>query len=208
MSPPDTTDETEGPGTGLSFALDTYDGSDKTEDPDLTKGGSQPRALLTTARASGKWLRRQKKRNWLAEWAYYLANHRTNIGYTQYRPVNVSRPLTTVATSRVQLDCSSMVQWLYARGNAAFSKSGGMPDPSNYGHSGYGNTYSQEARGRKVDVPAKGDLAFYNGHVAIVVKLNKSNPRASTVVSHGSEIGPLILPANYRRDLHGFRRYI
>jgi hypothetical protein len=157
---------------------------------------------------TSKWVKAQKKREWLANHALYLANNRSRIHYRQYRPVNVSRPLTDAAKSDIYLDCSSMCQWLYARGNATFKSTGGLIDPSNLGHSGYGNTWSQEAHGKRVGTPKKGDLAFYSGHVAIVVKPNPQNPRASIVVSHGSEVGPLILPANYRSDLHsGFRQY-
>lgn len=207
MSTPDDTQINIAPVTGLSFelVLDEYKGTDHEEAEELTSGGTSPRMQMSAV--TGKWAKRQKKRDWLAAWALYLAKHRGNIGYRQYRPVDVNRPLTTVEHQYITIDCSSMVQWLYARGNSAFKAWGGLPDPSQFGHTGYGNTTSQEAHGKPVDVPAKGDVAFYNGHEALVVHLVKANPRGSVVVSHGSESGPLILPANYRNDLHGFKRF-
>ena len=194
--------------------LDKYTKPDQRDDPKLTGAPDDQPAPAITARAqqaattaTSPWLRRQKKRDWLAAHALYLANHRTNIGYTQYRPVDMDRPLTIVEQRTIQLDCSSMVIWLYARGNANFKRYGGLPDPGGYYFTGWGNTYSMESRGKRVDVPAKGDCAFYDGHVAIVVRADPDQPWRSTVVSHGSQLGPLILHANYRGDLHGFRRY-
>ena len=159
------------------------------------------------AAAPSRWLRSQKKRDWLAEHALYLANNRSRLHYRQYRPVNVSRPLTAAAKEDIYLDCSSIVQWLYARGNVTFKKFGGLPDPSNMRHCGYGNTYSQEAHGTRVSVPRKGDLAFYWGMSRSSSGRTRRTPGVDRCLAR-LEVGPLILRANYRSDLHsGFRRY-
>jgi hypothetical protein len=88
-------------------------------------------------------------------------------------------------------DCSSISTWYYWLANA--------PDPNGLGYPGYGYTGTQINHGRRVSLAqAKpGDLVFYGWshgiptHVAVYVG-------GGRVVSHGSEIGPLLLSATYR----------
>ena len=59
--------------------LDDYHGTDEEEDPDITAGGEEPpraqmRAVVVK---TSKWVRAQKKREWLANHALYLANNRS-----------------------------------------------------------------------------------------------------------------------------------
>ena len=49
-----------------------------------------------------------------------------------------------------------------------------------------------------------GDLVFYDGHVTTVVHVSGSNV---SVISMGSNSGPLYLPDNYRGDIQEYRTY-
>ena len=96
-------------------------------------------------------------------------------------------------------DCSSFATWCY---DAA-----GAPDPNGLGYNGAGYTGTLFPRGVETATAAPGDLVFYGGseavpaHVAIAVG-------DGHVVSHGSEIGPLLVPQGYRNDQIGVRSYL
>jgi hypothetical protein len=95
-------------------------------------------------------------------------------------------------------DCSGFATWCY--------KSAGAPDPNGFGYNGYGFTGTMLLHGHEVSLSSlvKGDLVFFGHpveHVVIYVGTDR-------VVSHGSEIGPLLLTLNYRYDINQARRYI
>jgi cell wall-associated NlpC family hydrolase len=90
-------------------------------------------------------------------------------------------------------DCSSFVTWLYWLV--------GAPDPNGLRFNGFGFTGTQIANGRRISESfiRPGDLVFYGGwtrwsaptHVAIYIG-------GGRVVSHGSEIGPIVSSMHYR----------
>lgn len=97
-------------------------------------------------------------------------------------------------------DCSAMGTWWYYDVD--------LPDPNNLGYDGEGFTGTLCLHGVNVSLQnlEPGDLIFYGyrypyKHVAMYVGNGK-------VVSHGSQIGPLLLPVNYRPDAKIARRYI
>lgn len=94
-------------------------------------------------------------------------------------------------------DCSSI--------STGYYYIAGLPDPNGLHYNGQGYTGTLAVHGRWVSVPEPGDLALYGWgfpyhHVAVYVG-------GGRVVSHGSEIGPLLVSARYRGDLAMFRRY-
>ena len=94
-------------------------------------------------------------------------------------------------------DCSGFATWCY--------KCAGAPDPNGFGYNGYGYTGTMLLHGTKVSLSAlqKGDLIFYGSpvsHVTIYVGSGRC-------VSHGSEIGPILVEALYR-SVNQARRYI
>lgn len=94
-------------------------------------------------------------------------------------------------------DCSGFVTWCY--------KVGGGPDPNGLGFDGYGFTGTMLGNGTQASISnlLKADLIFYGSpvsHVALYVGDGR-------IISHGSEIGPLLLDYSYR-SVNSARRYI
>jgi cell wall-associated NlpC family hydrolase len=94
-------------------------------------------------------------------------------------------------------DCSGFATWCY--------KCAGAPDPNGFGYNGYGYTGTMLLHGTKVSLSSlqKGDLIFYGSpvsHVTVYVG-------GGRCVSHGSEIGPILVEALYR-GVNQARRYI
>lgn len=129
-----------------------------------------------------------------AIWGY---NNRDSISYFQKRPMDHMQDLYYLPESE---DCSEFAEKAYKHGKA--------PDPcaNRPPYNGYGNTFAMEANGRAVSrSQAKpGDLALYHEHVAVVVSVASG----IRVISMGSNPGPLLLPIDYRSDLHSIRSYI
>lgn len=140
------------------------------------------------------------KRNLIAASAMLGYRYRFNIHYTQssYRMQGVRHRIMP-PNYPVWEDCSSFATWCYWTAKA--------PDPNGLGYNGQGYTGTQINHGRSVrlDDALKGDLVFYGWrsgiptHVAIYVGSGR-------VVSHGSEVGPLLLMATYR-SITAIRRY-
>lgn len=121
--------------------------------------------------------------------ALMCVRHRDSIHYTQgsLRMMGVNRRLYPPSFPTYG-DCSAMVTWWYF--------ASGTADPNGLGYSGLGYTGTQQNRGQSVRWQAAPTMAiaFYGHpieHEAMVV-------RRGMVVSHGSEIGPLLLAINYR----------
>jgi len=93
-------------------------------------------------------------------------------------------------------DCSGFATWCY--------KCAGAPDPNGFGYNGYGYTGTMLLHGTKVSLSAlqKGDLIFYGSPVSHVT-IYAGSGRA---ISHGSEIGPILIEALYR-SVNQARRY-
>ncbi len=118
----------------------------------------------------------------VAWWYYGNKPHH----YYQQRPMQ-----DTAAPPNVDwyLDCSEFVY--------VCAKAAGLPDPSGFGYTAYGNTDSFLAHMKSAAGPAKGRLAFYDdpGHVVIIT--GQANG-VWMCLSHGSEGGPGYYPINYR----------
>jgi hypothetical protein len=112
--------------------------------------------------------------------------------YTQVRPY-----AGTLPTWRLQGgDCSGTSILSY--------KLAGLPDPNSTNYDGSGNTYSLIRHGVSTS-PIAGALTFYGSGAPEHVVIEIGN---GTVVSHGHEGGPRILPRNYRGDYLETRRYV
>jgi hypothetical protein len=147
-------------------------------------------------------------RKYIAEQLYIMYVNRDAISYSQERAVwaIINRVINPMYAKRI--DCSGTAIYGGALAFWHFRKEGiNVPpyDPT-YGNSGYGNTWSLIGGGRRVSrSQAKvGDLVFYNGHVATVANVSDG---AVSVVSMGSNPGPLYLPDNYRSDIQQYRTY-
>lgn len=97
-------------------------------------------------------------------------------------------------------DCSSLATLVYAVGT------GWKLDPNGLGFNGLGFTGTLASHGWRVQKAKPGSLCFWGprptfSHVAIAIS-------ATHVISHGSEIGPLLLPINYRGQPVEIRDYI
>jgi hypothetical protein len=121
--------------------------------------------------------------------ALMCVRHRGSIHYTQggLRMQGVNNRLYPPRYPNYG-DCSAMTTWWYYVG--------GAPDPNRLGYNGYGYTGTQSNHGQSVrwQTAPRMALVFYGhpiGHVAMVV-------RRGMAVSHGSEVGPLLVAINYR----------
>lgn len=145
----------------------------------------------------------EEKRRAIVATAMLGYAHRSTIHYTQtslrmWGVRNKTRPPRVPPYE----DCSSFATWCYWVA--------GAPDPNGpaFNYNGYGYTGTQINAGRQIPVSAlkRGDLVFYGrrsvpSHVAIYVGDGR-------VVSHGSEVGPLLLARTYRSDHHSCRSYL
>lgn len=127
----------------------------------------------------------ERMRDGIVAYALWGYNNRGQIGYAEYRPMAFMAALYQLPVSE---DCSTLTTKEY--------KSGGAPDPNGLDYDGAGNTETQRAHGRLVPSIAQakpGDLIHYDDpqHVAVYVGHGR-------VISHGSQIGPLLLPYDYR----------
>jgi hypothetical protein len=146
----------------------------------------------------GRWLMgqtkvlttEQKRRAAIVSTAMHGYNMRYNIHYTQsgLRMSGVRGRLRPPAYGRYE-DCSSFATWCYWVS--------GTPDPNGLGYSGYGYTGTLAQHGKRISTTMMkpGDLIFYGSYPHNHVTIYVGNGRC---VSHGSEIGPLLLPYNYR----------
>lgn len=126
----------------------------------------------------------QQARAAMVAYALWGYNHRSEIGYAEYRPMAFMGALEELPVSE---DCST-----FATKDYKFAL---VPDPNGMSYDGYGNTDTMRAHGRLIQLAQAlpGDLVHYDDpeHVAVYVGSGR-------VVSHGSEIGPLLLDAGYR----------
>lgn len=146
-----------------------------------------------------KKIHEKKPRVIIVSYATFGYNNRYKIHYTQsslrmYGVRNKIRP------PRIPYyeDCSSFSTWTYW--------GAGVPDPNGLRYNGWGYTGTLVQHGNRTSNPQPGDLAFYGyrapyHHVTIYI----GNGRC---ISHGSEVGPLLLPVHYRSDFSHYRRYI
>lgn len=127
--------------------------------------------------------------------------HRSTIHYTQtsLRMWGVRNNVQPPKVPPYE-DCSSFSTWCYFVA--------GVKDPNGFGYGGWGYTGTLIEHGRKIEPRdlKRGDLVFYGratvpSHVAVFVGDGR-------VISHGSEVGPLLLPRTYRSDLHSCRTYV
>lgn len=137
-------------------------------------------------------------------WDMYEA--RAAIDYTQARPTYpIVHRILEAAKSR-RLDCSGTCNYSQWLAMMHFRTRIVVPaiDPI-YQYSGYGNTWSIAKGGMRVqEQNAKiGDMAWYHnhGHMARIVNLDPIS-----VVSMGSDPGPLYLPLHYS-DVNEIRTY-
>lgn len=137
--------------------------------------------------------KQQQIRAALVAYALWGYNNRAEIHYAEFRPMSYMSALEMLPVSD---DCSTFGTKDY--------KYAGAPDPNGLGYDGYGNTGTMRAHGISIPLfqALPGDLAHYDNpqHVAIYV----GNGR---VISHGSEIGPLLSPVDYR-PLTEIRTYL
>jgi cell wall-associated NlpC family hydrolase len=129
--------------------------------------------------------------------------HRSTIHYTM-GPLRMWGVKNKVRPPKVPPyeDCSSFATWCYWVAGAK------DPNGPAFNFNGYGYTGTQIQAGRSISTTRlkRGDLVFYGrrsvpSHVAIYVGDGR-------VVSHGSEVGPLLLSRTYRSDFHSARTYL
>jgi Putative peptidoglycan binding domain len=135
--------------------------------------------------------------------ALVMINNKGRVHYTQgpLRMQGVRKHLH-LPNYPIWEDCSSAVTWLFYQA--------GAPDPNGLGYNGYGFTGTLVAHGTRININdiAPGDLVLYGpgpnrSHVGMAMK--GQGPRAYCF-SHGSEGGPLYVPASYR-PIAEARRY-
>jgi hypothetical protein len=130
--------------------------------------------------------------------AIFGYNHRGSIHYTQssMRMYGVKHHVHPPGIPYYE-DCSSFATWCYY--------AAGAPDPNHLGYSGFGFTGTLGSHGTRTLSPRPGDLCFYGffpyHHVTIYIG-------GGRVISHGSEIGPLLTTMRYRSDYHETRSYL
>jgi len=130
--------------------------------------------------------------------AIFGYNHRSFIHYTQgpSRMYGVKHHVHPPSIPYWE-DCSSFVTWCYY--------AAGAPDPNHLGYNGYGFTGTLGSHGVRTSNPRPGDLCFYGYYPYHHVTIYIGNGR---VISHGSEIGPLLTVPRYRSDFSHFRSYL
>lgn len=137
------------------------------------------------------------KRNLFVAYMLWGYNNRVEIHYAEARPMDHLNDLKFLP---VYDDCSEF----YTKG----AKYAGWKDPNGLNYNGAGWTGTLGNHGRQITFaqiqPASAVLygpAPDFTHVAGYVGSNR-------VVSHGSEIGPLLLDFNYRGDVAEYRDYV
>jgi len=133
----------------------------------------------------------------IMSYATHGYNQRHRIHYTQ-GPLRMYGVRNKVRPPRIPFyeDCSSFSTWCYW--------GSGLKDPNGLGYNGWGYTGTLCQNGTVTINPKPGDLAFYGvrpySHVVVYI----GNGRC---ISHGSEMGPYLLPVRYRSDFSHFRTY-
>lgn len=167
-----------------------------------------PRTLARAAAATGAVsgldaTQRSKAREMVIQAAYLGLRHAKAVHYTQ-GPRRWEGIAKNMRAWRGQYpkyaDCSSFATWVLWQGLGHFH----VRDVVNGANWTAGYTGTQLSHGKLVRHERNikhGDLALYDGHVAICVGGGK-------VISHGSEGGPYLLALHYRSDLIEVRRYI
>jgi hypothetical protein len=154
------------------------------------------RDLLQKEWAAGQVPTAEDVRQAITEFCLKAERNEDNWHYRQARPVDVT---IDPSASYVWSDCSGYVIQAY---HFARVKTGlAVPDPAIQNWTGYGNTdWYEDDHPRVMDGKFQvGDLAHWNGHVAICRKAGT----ATTAVfsSHGQEAGPMPVSLHYRGDL-------
>jgi hypothetical protein len=138
------------------------------------------------------------KRSQIVSTAIFGYNHRGSIHYTQsgLRMYGVRNRIRPPRVTYYE-DCSSFATWCYWVAGAL--------DPNGLGYNGYGFTGTLASHGKRVATPRPGDLVFYGWfpyrHVAIYIGGGK-------IISHGSEVGPVLTTPHYRSDFSHYRSYL
>ena len=154
--------------------------------------------IYDEAREQGQKPTEQDVANFLVSVLWDMYEYRDSISYTQTRPTYpIVHQIQDPRKARY-LDCSGTAnysQWLAYM----YYRSKGIIVPALdpvYGYSGYGNTWSIVKGGMRVQENNAriGDCVWYHnyGHMARIVNLNPIS-----VVSMGSQRGPLYLPLHY-----------
>lgn len=134
----------------------------------------------------------------IVAYATFGYNQRYKIHYTQssLRMYGVRNRVKPPGVPYYE-DCSSFSTWCYW--------GAGAKDPNGLGYNGFGYTGTLSLHGARTKTPKPGDLAFYGWspytHVVVYIGNGKC-------ISHGSEIGPILLPVYYRSDFSHFRGYL
>lgn len=135
----------------------------------------------------------------IVSYATFGYNNRYKIHYTQssLRMYGVRNKIRPPKIPYYE-DCSSFSTWTYW--------GAGVPDPNGLGYNGWGYTGTLVQHGQSTSNPQPGDLAFYGWgapyhHVTVCIG-------NGMCISHGSEVGPLLLPVHYRSDFSHYRTYI
>lgn len=140
----------------------------------------------------------QTPRTKIVAYATFGYNYRHKIHYTQssLRMYGVRNKIRPPKIPYYE-DCSSYSTWCYW--------GAGVKDPNGRGYDGWGYTGTLCLHGNATIKPRPGDLAFYGhkpySHVVIYIGNNMC-------ISHGSEIGPVLLYVYYRGDFSHFRNYM
>src|SRR5574338_9553 len=147
---------------------------------------------------ANKQFAKNSPRDTIVSYSTFGFNNRYKIHYTQ-GPLRMYGVRNHVRPPRIPYyeDCSSYATWTYW--------GAGVRDPNGLGYNGWGYTGTLAQHGSRTTNPQPGDLAFYGrfpyGHVVVYIGNGKC-------ISHGSEIGPLLLNVYYRSDFSHFRTYV
>lgn len=164
----------------------------------LTGKKGLPLAYQARRRARGYGIsKNQKTRDKIVATAKWGVRNTLTIHYAQIRPfpLHLNLPMTT--------DCSGFVTLCYFQA--------GAKDPNALGYSGQGWTGTLLNNGYAVPVyqAQPGDLVIWGSypghHVAVIIE---SDPRDPLIVSHGSEIGPLMLRLSAEHAAQHGRSYV
>lgn len=154
--------------------------------------------IYDTAREAGQKPTESDVANFIVSALWDMYQYRDSINYSQERPTYPMVHRITDPRKAYKLDCSGEINYSQVLAYWYFRAKGvSIPavDPL-YGYTGYGNTWSIVKGGMRVQERDAqiGDCAWYHnyGHMARIVRLNPIS-----VVSMGSQAGPLYLPLHY-----------